>query len=63
MCARSHSGLRKRYERTFEQLGAMNMTAVRAAFLNAWPVAAIGVSVAVNVAWIAGLGYGLSMLF
>jgi hypothetical protein len=33
------------------------MTAVRAAFLNAWPVAAIGVSVAVNVAWIAGLGY------
>jgi hypothetical protein len=33
------------------------------AIRSAWPVAGIGLAVAVNGVWIAALGYGISKLF
>jgi hypothetical protein len=39
------------------------VTKVREAFRTAWPVAAVGLAVAVNAVWIAAVGYGASKLF
>ena len=33
------------------------------AFIKTWPIAGIGLAVAVNGIWIAALGYGISKLF
>ena len=34
-----------------------------AAIRTAWPVAVVGLTVAINGVWIAALGYGISKLF
>jgi hypothetical protein len=39
------------------------MTRAVEAFRSTWPLAGIGLAVAVNGLWIAALGYGFSKLF